>query len=60
MKAPYSLNQNGNILNKSEFTNGLDLRNKYIHNTISNDEKKTSTGLYYIAKNVHYSNNKIQ
>ena len=27
------------ILNKSEFSNGLDLRNKYIHDTCPLDEK---------------------
>ena len=26
------------ILNKSEYSNGLDLRNKYIHSTYSRDE----------------------
>ena len=28
------------ILNKSEFSDGLDLRNKYVHGTSPNDEKE--------------------
>ena len=27
------------VLNKSQFTNGLDLRNRYLHGTISSDEE---------------------
>lgn len=39
------------ILNKSEFSNGLDLRNKYSHDTCSLDER-TQRKDYLILKKI--------
>lgn len=37
-------------LNKSKFTNGYDLRNRYLHGTNSNNEKQYETDYYLILK----------
>jgi len=37
-------------LNKSKFTNGLDIRNKYLHGTNTNDEKQYQIDYYKILK----------
>lgn len=37
-------------LNKAKFTNGYDIRNKYMHGTNSNDEKQHETDYYLILK----------
>ncbi len=37
-------------LNKTKFTNGYDIRNKYLHGTNSNDEKEYETDYYRILK----------
>lgn len=37
-------------LNKSKFTNGHDIRNKYLHGTNSNDEKQYEIDYYIILK----------
>lgn len=37
-------------LNKSKFTNGLDIRNKYLHGTNTNDEKQYELDYYLILK----------
>lgn len=38
------------MLNKAEFSNGLDLRNKYIHSSYSSDEKTTMTDYVRLLK----------
>ena len=38
------------LLNKSEFSNGLDLRNRYVHGTQSNDEEKHQNDYYIFLK----------
>lgn len=37
-------------LNKTKFTNGYDIRNKYLHGTNSNDEKQYESDYYRILK----------
>jgi hypothetical protein len=37
-------------LNKAKFTNGHDIRNRYLHGTNSNDEKQYETDYYSILK----------
>ncbi|HDR7314716.1 TPA: hypothetical protein QCW94_003097, partial [Bacillus cytotoxicus] len=37
-------------LNKSKFTNGHDIRNKYLHGTNTNDEKQYESDYYLILK----------
>lgn len=37
-------------LNKAKFTNGYDIRNRYLHGTNSNDEKQYETDYYSILK----------
>lgn len=37
-------------LNKSKFTNGYDIRNKYLHGTNTNDEKQYETDYHLILK----------
>lgn len=38
------------ILNKREFSNGLDLRNKYIHDSISKDETRQNYDYAILVK----------
>jgi hypothetical protein len=38
------------LLNKSKFTNGHDIRNRYLHGTNSNDEQQYETDYYLILK----------
>lgn len=38
------------VLNKAEFSNGLDLRNKYIHDTNSLDERKQQDDYIFLLK----------
>lgn len=37
-------------LNKTKFTNGYDIRNKYLHGTNSNDKKQYEADYYRILK----------